>query len=36
MTKLNLPVKTAFFFYQTEDGCIRIETRMQDETVWQI
>ncbi len=23
-----------FLLYQTEDGRIRIETRMQDETVW--
>ncbi len=24
----------AFLLYQTEDGRIRIETRLQDETVW--
>ena len=30
----NMPAKTEFLLYQTEDGRIRIETRMQDETVW--
>ena len=30
----NLPAKTEFLLYQTDDGCVRIETRMQNETVW--
>ena len=30
----NLPEKTEFLLYQTDDDRIRIETRMQDETVW--
>ena len=30
----NLPEITEFVLYQTEDGRIRIETRMQEETVW--
>jgi hypothetical protein len=34
MSNQNLPAKTEFLLYQTEDGHIRIETRMQDETVW--
>ena len=29
-----LPPKTEFLLYQTEDGRLRIETRMQDETIW--
>lgn len=29
-----LPPKTEFLLYQTEDGHTRIETRMQDETIW--
>ena len=33
-SKSNLPVKTEFLLYRTEDGAIRIETRMQNETVW--
>ena len=32
--KNNFPEKTEFLLYQTEDGQIQIETRMQDETVW--
>ena len=32
--KNNLPERTEFLLYQTEDGQIQIETRMQDETVW--
>ncbi|OGV45787.1 MAG: cell filamentation protein Fic [Lentisphaerae bacterium GWF2_44_16] len=32
--KNNLPEKTEFLLYKTEDGQIQIETRMQDETVW--
>ncbi len=30
----NLPARTEFLLYQTEDGRVRIETRMQGETVW--
>ena len=30
----NLPARTEFLLYQAEDGRVRIETRMQDETVW--
>ena len=30
----NLREITEFLLYQTEDGRIRIETRMQEETVW--
>jgi hypothetical protein len=33
-SKSNLPMKTEFLLYRTEDGAIRIETRMQNETVW--
>ena len=34
MSDENLPAKTEFLLYRTEDGNIRIETRMQHETVW--
>ena len=34
MNEENLPAKTEFLLYRTEDGKIRIETRMQYETVW--
>lgn len=30
----NTPAQTEFLLYQTEDGQIRIETRLQDETIW--
>jgi len=30
----NLPAKTEFLLYKTEDGRLTIEIRMQDETVW--
>ena len=30
----NLTERTEFILYQTDDDRIRIETRMQDETVW--
>jgi len=30
----NLPSKTEFLLYRTQGGKLRIETRMQDETVW--
>ncbi len=30
----NLPTKTEFLLYQTDDDNIRIETRMENETVW--
>ena len=29
-----LPVKTEFLLYKTEDGRVRIQTRLEDETVW--
>ena len=29
-----LPVKSQFLFYQTEDGRTRIEVRLENETVW--
>lgn len=34
MSEFNLPAKTEFLLYQSEDGRIRIETRMENETVW--
>lgn len=34
MTKEIQPSDTQFLLYQTQDGSIRIETRMQNETVW--
>jgi len=35
MTDQNNPLtKTEFLLYRTEDGKIRIETRMENETVW--
>ena len=34
MNSDNLPDKTQFLLYSTEDGKITIETRLQDETVW--
>jgi hypothetical protein len=30
----NLPVKSEFFVYQTEDGRIKIDVRLENETVW--
>lgn len=30
----NLPVKSEFLVYQTEDGAIKIDVRLEDETVW--
>ena len=30
----NLPVKSEFLVYQTEDGRIKVEVRLEDETVW--
>jgi hypothetical protein len=30
----NLPTRTEFLLYLTDDGNIRIETRMENETVW--
>ncbi len=30
----NLPVKSEFLVYQTEDGRIQIDVRLEDETVW--
>lgn len=32
--KKNLPIKSEFLLYESQDGRIRVETRMQDETVW--
>ncbi len=29
-----LPAKTEFLLYQTEDGRIRIETRLENENIW--
>lgn len=29
-----LPAKTEFILYQVEDGHVRIEARLQNETVW--
>jgi len=34
MSDYRLPAKTEFLLYQSEDGRIRIETRMENETVW--
>jgi len=34
MNKDIIPAKTEFLLYRTEDGKVRIETRMEDETVW--
>ena len=34
MEDINIPIKTEFLLYRSQDGKIRIETRMQDETVW--
>jgi len=30
----NLPAKSEFIVYQTEDGRINIDVRLEDETVW--
>lgn len=34
MSDFSLPANTEFLLYQSEDGRIRIETRMENETVW--
>ncbi len=34
MSKEIIPAKTEFLLYRTDDGRVRIETRMEDETVW--
>jgi hypothetical protein len=34
MSDENLPARTDFLLYRSEDGRIRIETRLEDETVW--
>jgi hypothetical protein len=34
MTQDNSQNNTQFLLYQTEDGSIRIETRMQNESIW--
>jgi hypothetical protein len=33
MSDYSLPAKTEFLLYQSENGRIRIETRMENETV---
>ncbi|HTP66054.1 MAG TPA: hypothetical protein VMJ66_11735 [Geobacteraceae bacterium] len=30
----NLPIRSEFLVYQTEDGRIKLEVRLEDETVW--
>jgi hypothetical protein len=30
----NLPEKSQFLIYQTEDGRVKVEVRFEDETVW--
>jgi len=30
----NLPTKSEFLVYQTEDGRIKVDVRLEDETVW--
>src|SRR4030042_2669043 len=30
----NLPTKSEFLVYQTEDGRVKIDVRLEDETVW--
>lgn len=30
----NLPAKADFLIYTTEDGQVRMETRLQNETIW--
>jgi len=30
----NLPVKSEFLVYQTEDGCVKLDVRLDNETVW--
>ena len=32
--ELDLPMETEFLLYKTEDGRVRIQTRMENETVW--
>ncbi|MBU2548568.1 MAG: virulence RhuM family protein [Proteobacteria bacterium] len=34
MSDPNLPAKTEFLLYQSEDGRVRLEVRLQDETIW--
>ncbi|MDO8444718.1 MAG: virulence RhuM family protein [Deltaproteobacteria bacterium] len=34
MSKQNLPATTQFLLYTTEDGKVRVETRLEAETVW--
>ncbi len=34
MTELNLPAKTEFLLYESEDGQIRVETRLVNESIW--
>jgi hypothetical protein len=30
----NLPVKSEFLVYQTEDGRVKLDVRLDNETVW--
>jgi hypothetical protein len=30
----NLPAKSEFLVYQTEDGRIKVDVRLEEETVW--
>ena len=34
MSDSNLPEKSEFLIYQSEDGIVRLEVRLEDETVW--
>ena len=34
MTDTNLPAKTEFLLYQSDNGRIKLEVRLQDETIW--
>ncbi|MFH1136083.1 MAG: RhuM family protein [Pseudomonadota bacterium] len=34
MSDLNLPARTEFLLYQSDDGRVKLEVRLQDETIW--
>ena len=34
MSDSNLPATSEFLIYQSEDGMVRLEVRLEDETVW--
>ena len=34
MSDLNLPATSEFLIYQSEDGIVKLEVRLEDETVW--